>query len=817
MFKKTEISNAVCVALATSAGLASLPAAAEFEEITVTATKRATGLQDTPIAIQALGEEKLDELNITNFDDYIRYLPNVNSAGRGPGQSSVFIRGMATDSSDQTSVEIGAPVPNVALYLDEQPVSSGGRNLDLYTADIARVEVLPGPQGTLFGASSQAGTVRLITNKPVYNEFQAGFDASWSSTSKGDPSNSVEAFVNIPVIDDKLAVRGVFYNAVEGGYIDNVFGENAFLPGMVGFPGPDLDPDLYPTNADSVVVNNIAYVEDNFNDAVYRGARISAKIALNDAWEIMPQYMTQSLDVDGVFDHSPEEIANLDADAAGSRVVGDLKVQRFFPDWLDDEFDQFSLTVNGRLGALDVVYAGSFLDREVSNSFDYSGYTEVGEFGYYYICQPDYTLCGDPTQGMIATIENERTTHEFRVSYSEGDKVDFVAGIFLDDIETTVDTNFYVAASTGYFAPNSPLSESTVSNPTPRAPGITFINDAIREEEQFAAFGEFTFQATDQLAFTLGARYYDIETSLVGSSSYANTCSSGPGCGPEEDEDDAALPPDGTGVSYDVLFAEFLPLREDDTILKASVSWTPTDDLLFYGTWSEGFRPGGFNRTPDEEVPRTYISDEVTNMEFGWKTTLADGTVRFNGSIYAIDWDNMQVGVTDFSIDVLTFVLNAADAEIRGFEGDLSWLATDNLTIASSWSYNSTEMVRVPDFESDVAPAGSDLALAPEFQYNISGRYQWEMGDKNAHAQLVFAHTDDQFSSIIVQNRFKQGSYDTIDGSFGITTDNWGVELFGENLTDERAQLFINSLDTDLRITTNRPRTFGVRVSYDFQ
>ena len=143
MFKKTEISKAVCVALATSAGFATASAgAAECEEITVTATKRVTDLQDTPISVQALGEEKLDELNIANFDDYIRYLPNVNSAGRGPGQSSVFIRGMATDSSDQTSIEIGAPVPNVALYLDEQPVSSGGRNLDLYTADIARVNPL---------------------------------------------------------------------------------------------------------------------------------------------------------------------------------------------------------------------------------------------------------------------------------------------------------------------------------------------------------------------------------------------------------------------------------------------------------------------------------------------------------------------------------------------------------------------------------------------------------------------------------------------------------------------------------------------------
>ena len=331
MFKKTKLSRAVCIALATSAGLSSAPVMAELEEIIVTATKRTENLQNVAIAVQALGEEKLENLNIANFDDYVRYLPSVNSAGRGPGQSSIFIRGLATDSSDQTSLEIGAPVPNVALYLDEQPVSSGGRNLDLYTADLARVEVLPGPQGTLFGASSQAGTIRLITNKPVYNEFQAGFDASYSTTKHGENSNSVEAYINIPIIDDKLTFRGVFYNAVEGGYIDNVFGENSYKPGDVAFPA----------GAISTVVNNLAFVEEDFNDAVYRGARVSLKIAINDDWELIPQYMTQSLDVDGVFDHSPLSIADISQDAAGSRVVGDLQVQRFFPDFLDDEFELF--------------------------------------------------------------------------------------------------------------------------------------------------------------------------------------------------------------------------------------------------------------------------------------------------------------------------------------------------------------------------------------------------------------------------------------------------------------------------------------------
>ncbi|MGK2927457.1 MAG: TonB-dependent receptor [Lysobacterales bacterium] len=798
MIKRKNLSNAITMALATSAGLLAPSVMAEnvLEEVTVTATKRAENLQDVPFAVTALGEEKLEELNIANFDDYIRYLPGVNSAGRGPGQSSIFIRGMATDSSDQTSIEIGAPVPNVALYLDEQPVSSGGRNLDLYAADIARVEVLPGPQGTLFGASSMAGTIRMITNKPVYNEFQSGFKASVATTKSGDLSNSVEAYINWPLIDDRMAIRGVFYNAVEGGYIDNVYGENAYTADDVGFP----------EGAESTVVNNLQFVEENFNDAVYTGGRVSLSYALNDDWEMLGQYMFQTLDVDGVFDHSPESIADIPNVQAGSRLVGDLQVQRFFPDWLDDEFGQFALTVNGRLGALDLVYAGSYLDREVNNSFDYSGYTQVGNYGYYYLCQPSYTLCGDPTQGTIAFIQNERTTHELRVSSSAGERVNFVAGVFYDDIQTIVDTNFYVAGSTGFFAPNRPIAGSTIHNPDFRPPGITFINDAIREEEQLAFFGEVTFDITDQWSVTGGARYYDIESSLRGSSSFANPCDLSLPCDSSQDGEN--------GRNYDEILAADLPLDESDTILKGTVSYRPLDDTMFFFTYSEGFRPGGFNRTAG--VPTTYFADEATNYEFGWKSTWLDGTLRFNGSFYQIDWDGLQVGITDFNISVITFTTNAADAEIKGFEGDLTWLATDNLTLSGAWSLNDTEMVRVPAGVTDIAGPGSRLALAPEVQYHVSGRYEWLDRPLAPYAQLVYAYTSDQYSSIVVDNRFLQDSYNTMDAAFGLRKENWSVELFGENLTDERAQLFINSLDTDLRITTNRPRTFGVKVRYDY-
>ena len=798
MIKKNKLSSAIAVGLTTTAGLLPLPAMAILEEVIVTATKRSENLQDVPLAVTALSEEKLDQLNIANFDDYIRYLPGVNSAGRGPGQSSIFIRGMATDSSDQTSIEIGAPVPNVALYLDEQPVSSGGRNLDVYAADIARVEVLPGPQGTLFGASSQAGTIRLITNKPVFNELQAGFKASIATTKSGDLSNSVEAYINAPLIDDKFAIRGVFYNAVEGGYIDNVPGENSVTADDVGFP----------EGAESTVVNNLQFVEKDFNEAVYSGARISAKYAINDDWEVLGQYMIQNLDVDGVFDHSPESLNDIPNRQSGGRVVGDLQVERFFADTLDDEFQQFALTINGRIGALDIIYAGSYLDREVNNSFDYSGYTQVGTYGYYYLCQPTYTLCGDPTQGMIAFIKNERTTHELRISSSEGERVNFVAGLFYDDIKTSVDTNFVVPAAAGFFAPNAPHSQSTIFNPNHRPPGITFINDAIRKEEQFAVFGEVTFDLTEKFSITGGARFYDLETSLVGSSSFATFCDPDLPC-------DEAADGDG-GRSFDLIFSDLLPLNEDDVIFRGNLTYRHSDDVMFYVTYAEGFRPGGFNRIDTDEVPKTYVSDEVTNYELGWKTTFLDGALRFNGAIYQIDWDGLQVGITDFNISVITFTTNAADAEIQGFEGDLTWQPNDNLTLAAAWTFNDTEMGSVPAGVTDIAGEGSRLALAPKTQYNLSARYNWTESKFQPYAQVIYAYTGNQFSSIVVDNRFLQQSYNTIDASFGFDMDNWSVEIFGENLTDERAELFINSLDTDLRITTNRPRTIGIKVSYDY-
>lgn len=249
------------------------------QEIVVTATKRSADLQDVPVAVQALGEEALDELGVTIFDDYLQQLPGVTAGGGGPGQSTIYIRGLASTRPNLTTAGVAGLAPNVALYLDEQPVSQPGRNLDVYAADLERVEVLSGPQGTLFGASSQAGTVRLITNKPIIGQYQAKVKAGLAFTKDGDPSQNIEAVFNIP-IGDRFAIRAVGYYDNKGGYIDNVAGTRSAaesgrfrsagtirqngVPVSAARQGFQAGADL--SNVNFILADNSALVEDNIND-----------------------------------------------------------------------------------------------------------------------------------------------------------------------------------------------------------------------------------------------------------------------------------------------------------------------------------------------------------------------------------------------------------------------------------------------------------------------------------------------------------------------------------------------------------------------
>ncbi len=758
-----------------------------IEQIVVTATKREEGLQDIPVAVSALGGEQLEQLNIGNFDDYLRYLPNVTAGGRGPGQSTIYIRGMATDTIPVQLAGANGQAPNVALYLDEQPVNLVGRNLDVYATDMERVEVLAGPQGTLFGASSQAGTVRLITRKPTVSEFEASAKGRVSFTEDGEMSNSVEGFINVPIIEDKWAVRAAFFTVREGGYIDNVFATKTL---------PEENP-AFPVGAELDEAVNTGLVEEDFNDTTYNGFRISTRYIINDDWDVLVQHMRQDLQADGVFDFDPE--------------VGDLDVQRFFPDELEESWHNTAWTLNGRLAMLDVLYTGAYLNRDVNQSIDYTGYANIGGFIPYYICEyPSYASCSSPELGFKGEIENERHTHEIRVNTPGDKRIRATAGFFYDDQDLTERGNFlYLGTIEQGFAPNAPIPGASNSDPSVRQPGVAFFNDITRTEEQYAFFGEISFDVIpDLLTVTGGLRYYNLEIDVVGSANFANRGVDG-----------------DSGVNLDEVLSEFAPNTEEDVIFKGNVSLTPTPDTLFYFTYSEGFRPGGFNRGGGQSnnpelgvVPFFFETDTVTNYEFGWKTSLFDGNLQFNGAVFFVQWSDMQTSVFNQDIFFLTYNDNAADSEILGVEGDFIWAPTDNLTINGAFSILDTELVDIQDSAVNVAPVGSELALAPSFQGNLRARYTWFLGDYEPFAQVALIYSADSFSSIVIDpnNRFEQDAWFTADFAAGVTTGNWGAEIFIENATDERAELFINTQDNIRRTTTNRPRTIGVRVSYDY-
>lgn len=809
---KSRLSQAITLAIASgilgagSNALAQKGGARILEEVIVTATKRAENLQDIPVTVQALTAETLDNQDINNFTDYIQKLPNVNFAGRGPGQNDVFIRGMAVGRGSLfQSGGIGAG-PTVAFYVDEAPLTSSGRNLDMYVTDIKRLEVLPGPQGTLYGSSSMAGTYRLVTNQPDLSEFDAKIELTGAFTEGGEASWGVEGFVNIPIIEDRLAVRLVGYNSEQGGYIDNVPGTRDFSFNADIISGAKtLAPGAVLRQA-----SNDSLVEDDINETQYVGGRIEAKLIINDNWDLTAGFITQDLHIDGVFDFSPD--------------VGDLKVQRFNDDFLDDEFDQAHWVLNGRIeavplvGALDIVYAGSYLHREVEQLIDYVGGNSFG-FSTFYNCAynaaGEITLCAAPDARFRGFQDSNDVQHELRISTDPAKPLRFIGGVWYAKSHAGVsqEWEYHSPQLPGIdFAPNAPLStQASFFNPNTRDPEVAFFNDLVPHSDQIAGFGELTYDlghawgALEGLSFTVGLRYFNINVVPKGSVNFA---SSGP-----VDTD--------SGTLVDTLGKE----SEDDLIKKFTLSYTPIEDLLLYFTFSEGFRQGGFNRggdvfnatTGEFVAPAFFTSDSVNNFEGGVKTTLLDGRLRFNGSGYFIDWSDIQIDIFDPAISFLLFTANSGEAEIIGGEGDFTFLVTDNLTLSGAFSVNFTELTKGA---ANLEPVGSDLPLTPKFQSNVNLRYDFQpIAGIEPYAQFSIRYAGDTFTTLQTSNKQDLDSYVIADASIGMKMDQWSLRLFVNNLTDKRSELFKTIQDvgvTPARTVTSRPRTVSLRLSYDF-
>ena len=852
MYRNNRLSLAVSIAMSASfAGMAS----AAIEEVVVTATKVSSSTQDIAVKVSAITSEKLDQMGVSNFEDYLIQLPGVTAGGSGPGQNTIYIRGIASTTPAISIAGVAGLAPNVAFYLDEQPLAQPGRNLDVYAADLNRVEVLAGPQGTLFGASSQAGTVRLITNKPdpsaAYGKLKVGF----STMSEGGNNNNFEAMYNLPV-NDNLTLRGVVYSDDKGGYIDNVHGtrtvqesarfrKEGFVRsnGVVvsaaraGFQAGDeyvdADGDGYSDmpGVTFLAADNADLVEEDFNTSKYTGARLSALMNLGLDWELLLSHTTQKLDADGVFFAEPD--------------LGDLETQSYIDDALTDEFDNTSWTLKGRVANLDVVYTGAYTERTADQNIGYSDYMFVGQYLPYYICDYSVTYgdatgtCQGPNLSVPSYTTTEVSTHEIRITTDQDKRTRLTAGAFMSDTELQERASFTYPGSTlaqgfnadgglGFNPANFPYNDGHLSSTEAYAPGEIFRNDIKRTDKNYGLFGELSYDVSDELSVTFGARYYDMEIDFDGSAkgSFGQFCGNAESCVDNRSGGtNIGDLYDGDGI-YKGEAVEGIPdtAASTGTIFKFTASYTPSDDVLLYATISEGFRAGFLNRPGGYTskdglytVPYEFGSDDLTNYEFGWKADLMDGNLRLNGSLFMAEIKGLQTTIFDPSIANLFFSDNAADAEVTGMEMDVIWApeTVAGLTISGGLSVLDTEITKTLTTSTDVV-AGDSLAFAPELQANVQARYEWQMSGMTAHIMPHLAYSDESYSDIVRINRDLMASWTMLGLTAGVTTDTWGAELFIDNLTDERAELARNYINDRERVSYSRPRTMGVRMTYNF-
>ena len=775
-----------------------------LEEVIVTAQKREQNLQDVAISIQVLGNEQLENLNIRSFEDIINFLPTVSWTSQGgpggPGFGQIYMRGIASGGDGNHSTSM----PSVGYYLDEQPVTTINQVLPLHMYDIARIEVLSGPQGTLYGQGSQSGTIRIITNKPVMGETQGGYDVEANTTKSGDPGYNLNGFWNFP-LGERAAVRLVAWHKETGGFIDEV-------PTTMSFPGPQPH-----------TVDNSGFVGDNLNEVTTTGLRALLKIDLNDNWSITPGITAQNADHEGYFDHNPE-------------FFGDLQSGRLWPATGTDDWYQASLTLDGSIGDVNMVYAGAYLDRQQDYEYDYSDYTEY----WAYILTADYYLseaypdgycvyyndvgdCAVGTQYVDAKNEFLRQSHELRFQSSQDQRLRWIGGLFYQKQEHNFDLQYTV--------PDSAVATSVV-----KGLNVVWQTKQVRIDRDEAVFGELTFDFTEQFTGTVGARYFEYENDLFGFNGFLPHCT-----GQYIDGDFVEIPADEGGeIQYPCFDTRILDdtAKGNDWVFKGNLEYRLDDDKLFYATWSEGFRAGGVNRARVPDIP-TYDPDFVTNYEFGWKMTLADGAVRFNGAAYRVDWDNFQFGFLDFNLSNLTIVQNVGNARIKGLEWDLAWAVNDNNTLTVSGSYNDaklkTDFWRIPsEMEAGLpfnAPAGTPMPYVPKWQLTGIWRSNFDIGSLPGFFQASASYSGKRWNDLDTLNvpaRRQMDDYSRVNLSGGINRDNWMLTFYVNNLFDERAQIDIadpgyGGLSNLQRppghvwtTTTNRPRSFGIRFSQRF-
>jgi outer membrane receptor protein involved in Fe transport len=751
-----------------------------LEEIIVTAQKRSEDIQSVPMSIQALSTQKLEENHVASFQDYAKLLPSVSyqdgAAGGGsggPGFARVYMRGVSSGGDGNHS----GPQPSVGMYLDEQPITTIQGSLDIHIYDVQRVEALAGPQGTLYGASSEAGTIRIITNKPELGVTKAGYDVQGNMVHNGTLGGVAEGFVNLP-LGDAAAIRLVGWTEHDSGYIDNVHQTFTYSTG--------------------VAIDNAALIAKHYNDATTTGARAALRIDLNDRWTITPTVITQYEKTSGFPGYDTSQ--------------GGLTVSHYQPESTQDSWVQAALTVEGKIGNFDLVYAGAFLKRQDEQHLDYTdysiGYDTLFQYAQYFTDNGGAFI--DGSQYIFAKDHYQKYSNELRLSSPKDLPFRFVGGLFQQRQTHEIEQRYLV-------------DHLAAASSVPNWPATWWLTEQERVDRDTAIFAELSYDILPMLTGTVGARYFESRNSLQG---FFGVGSGNP----------QAFLHDNYGsqlcvdpVAFHGSPCEKLPAstvsKDSGTTPKYNLTWRITDKKLVYATWSKGFRPGGANRY-DANAP--YKPDFLTNIELGWKTSYFDDHLRFNGAVFQEDWKDFQFAY--LGSNGFTIINNVGQARIKGIETSLEYAASQGLSLSTAVAYYDAKLKQ--DYCKDPtdcagtlqAPSGTQLPVTPKFKGNATARYKFGAASHRAFVQGTVIYQGDSNSDLrpaINALIGKVPAFTTVDASTGIELGKGNLELFITNLLDERGQLgrFTECAPetcTTVYAQPTQPRTIGLKWGQKF-
>lgn len=768
------------------------PAFAQVDEITVTAQKKAESLQDVPISIQAFGTQKLEDLEISAFKDYAKFLPSLTFQSTGPNSTTVYFRGVVSGGDGNHS----ASLPSVGVYLDEQPVTTILGFLPVHIYDIERVEGIAGPQGTLYGASAQSGVLRIITNKPNSSEFQAGYDLEVNAVQHGEVGYQFEGFVNQP-LSDRAAIRLVGWYKKDAGYIDNELGGR-----------------IFPTSG--AQKDNSALLENNFNDIETYGARAALKLDLSENWTATASLLAQESKADGSNVFDPD--------------AGDLNISVFENNFNNDKFGQAALTLEGKLGNLDLVYAGSYLRRQIDSNTDYTDYAYYYDvlYGYGSYFYDNSTTPIDPTQFYQGDDSYSKYANEIRVSSPQDKRFRIVAGFFQNHQTHYIHQQYFV---------RNLADVLEVTN----HPDTVWLTEQKRIDRDLALFAEMSFDLTDRLTFTGGIRGYKYRNSLVGFFGYGPQFATNFGTSTGELSCfGPAIVPGAPCNNIDKVS------KNTGETHKLNLTYKLDDSKLVYATYSTGFRPGGVNRRGT--LP-PYLEDKLVNYELGFKTAWAENTFILNGAVFYEKWKDFQFPI--LGLNGLTEIKNAAQARIYGVEADMTWAPNDRFTLNGAVSIIDAELSEnfcgfvdvngVPETDcpqpvddpatdgdetgNPEAAKGTSLPVVPKFKGTLTARYEFPIGAFTGHVQGSVSGQTTSPSNLLALDQSiigDQEGFVLADFTAGVRQDNWRLVAYVTNAFDERPDLFsfvvcpINVCGAARLQGTAQPRTIGLRFGQDF-